>query len=144
MMHGLPRSLDSIECQSSAAMSILIESRTSSGSVGHLPDLKPDQPREQRSNHELTLMHTKAETTDHSGYTGHAFGLRHSFAAYKGRANSYLPGSRLRGFVIRHSDFACHAVLSRRSFSADGSLERRRVIFPIRDIRATELMGSAR
>ena len=104
-MHGLLRSLDSIECRSSAAMSILIESRTSSGSVGRLPDLKPDQPRGQRSNHELTLMHTKAETTDHSGYTDTHSGFVIPSPRIKGERIRIYPDSRLRGFALRHSHF---------------------------------------
>jgi hypothetical protein len=113
-----------------------------------------------RGNHELTLMHTKADEVErvvpnscrhrledkpiHPGHTDSYSGFVIPSPRIKGERIRIYPDSRLRGFELRHSDFPCHAVLSRRSFSADGSLERRRVIFPIRDIRAIELMGSAR
>jgi len=85
-------------------------------------------------------MHTKAETTDHSGYTDTHSGFVIPSPRIKGERIRIYEFTFMR-FVIRHSDFACHARLLAKTF---GVAERRRVIFPIRDIRAIELMGSAR
>jgi hypothetical protein len=78
----------------------------------------------------LTLMHTKAETTDHSGYTDTHSGFVIPSPRIKGER------IRIYGFPftrLRHSDFACHARLLAKTFgvaSSEGGS------FFIRDIRA--------
>jgi hypothetical protein len=61
-------------------------------------------------------MHTKAETTDHSGYTDTHSGFAIPSPRIKGERIRIYPDSRLRGFGIRHSDFACHARLLAKTF----------------------------
>jgi hypothetical protein len=56
-------------------------------------------------------MRTKAEITDHSGYTDTHSGFVIPSPRIKGERIRIYPDSRLRGFVIRHSDFACRAAV---------------------------------